>query len=261
MPINGKILAVIPARWSSARFPGKPIADILGKPMIQWVSEQAQKARLIDEVVIATDDKRIYDVVISFGGNAVMTSPHHQSGTDRVAEVVRNLECDIVVNIQGDEPLIPPENIDLVIEPLLARDDLSVSTLMIAIHKSSEMLDPDICKVVVDNAGCALYFTRAPIPYNRDFDYIEETYSDTKIDSKEWILGFKHIGIYAYKKSFLPQFINMKVSKLENSEKLEQLRILENRYLIQLVETKQNSIGVDRPEDIDKVIKAMNGKN
>ena len=242
MPINGKILAVIPARWLSTRFPGKPIADILGKPMVQWVSEQAQKATLVNEVIIATDDKRIYDVVLGFGGNVVMTSPNHQSGTDRVAEVVRNLECDIVVNIQGDEPLIPPENIDLVIEPLLARDDLSVSTLMIAIHKSSEMLDPDICKVIVDNAGCALYFTRAPIPYNR-------------------VLGFKHIGIYAYKKSFLPQFINMKVSKLENSEKLEQLRILENRYLIQLVETKQNSIGVDRPEDIDKVIKAMNGKN
>jgi 3-deoxy-manno-octulosonate cytidylyltransferase (CMP-KDO synthetase) len=261
MPINGKVLAVIPARWSSIRFPGKPIADILGKPMVQWVSEQAQKASLVNEVVIATDDKRIYDAVLGFGGNAVMTSPNHQSGTDRVAEVVSNLECDIVVNIQGDEPLIPPENIDLVIEPLLARDDLSVSTLMIAIRSSSEMLDPDICKVVVDNAGCALYFTRAPIPYKRDFDYIDETCSDTEIDSNQKILGFKHIGIYAYKKSFLPQFLNMKVSKLENAEKLEQLRILENRYLIQLVETKQNSIGVDRPEDIDKVIKAMNGKN
>lgn len=261
MPINGKILAVIPARWLSTRFPGKPIADILGKPMVQWVYEQAQKASLVHEVVIATDDKRIYDVVLGFGGNVVMTSPSHQSGTDRVAEVVKNLECDIVVNIQGDEPLIPPENIDLVIEPLLARNDLSVSTLMIAIHNSSEMLDPDICKVVVDNTGCALYFTRAPIPYKRDFDYIDETCSDTKIDSNKRVLGFKHIGIYAYKKSFLPQFLNMKVSKLENSEKLEQLRILENRYLIQLVETKQNSIGVDRPEDIDKVIKAINCKN
>jgi 3-deoxy-manno-octulosonate cytidylyltransferase (CMP-KDO synthetase) len=260
MPINGKILAVIPARWLSTRFPGKPIADILGKPMVQWVSEQAQKASLVNEVVIATDDKRIYDVVLGFGGNVVMTSPSHQSGTDRVAEVVKYLECDIVVNIQGDEPLIPPENIDLVIEPLLARNDLSVSTLMIAIHNSSEMLDPDICKVVVDNTGCALYFTRAPIPYKRDFDYIDETCSDTKIDSNKRVLGFKHIGIYAYKKSFLPQFSNMKVSKLENSEKLEQLRILENRYLIQLVETKQNSIGVDRPEDIDKVIKAINCK-
>ena len=144
MPTDEKILAVIPARWASTRFPGKPIADILGKPMVQWVSERAQKASLINEVVIATDDKRIYDAVLDFGGQAVMTSPNHQSGTDRVAEVVRNIECDIVVNVQGDEPLIPSENIDLVIKPLLDSGDLSASTLMIAIHSWSEMLDPNI---------------------------------------------------------------------------------------------------------------------
>ena len=126
MPTDEKILAVIPARWASTRFPGKPLADILGKPMIQWVSEQAQKANLINEVVIATDDERIYDAVLDFGGQAVMTSPNHQSGTDRVAEVVSNIECDIVVNVQGDEPLIPSENIDLVIKPLLDSGDLSV---------------------------------------------------------------------------------------------------------------------------------------
>jgi len=138
MPTNQKILAIIPARWASVRFPGKPIADILGKPMVQWVSEQAQKASLVSEVVIATDDKRIYDVVLGFGGKVVMTSPKHQSGTDRVAEVARNIECDIVVNIQGDEPLIPPENIDLVIKPLLDSGKLAVSTLMTAITSSSE---------------------------------------------------------------------------------------------------------------------------
>ena len=140
MPTNEKILAVIPARWASVRFPGKPIADILGKPMVQWVSEQAQKSSLVNEVVIATDDKRIYDVVIGFGGKVVMTSPNHQSGTDRVAEVAKNIECDIVVNIQGDEPLIPPENIDLVIKPLLDSSELAVSTLMTSIQSSSEML-------------------------------------------------------------------------------------------------------------------------
>ena len=258
MPTNGKILAVIPARWASTRFPGKPIADILGKPMVQWVSEQAQKASLITEVVIATDDKRIYDVVLDFGGKAVMTSPSHQSGTDRVAEAVRNLECDIVVNVQGDEPLIPSENIDRVIKPLLDSGELSVSTLMTAIHSRSEMLDPNICKVVVDNVGCALYFTRAPIPYNRDYGCMNKSKIDNEMGANQMILGYKHIGVYAYRKSFLLKFSNMKTSQLENTEKLEQLRILENRYLIQVVETEQNSIGVDHPNDLDKIIKSMN---
>ena len=260
MPTNGKILAVIPARWASTRFPGKPIADILGKPMVQWVSEQAQKANLITEVVIATDDKRIYDVVLDFGGKAVMTSPSHQSGTDRVAEAVRNLECDIVVNVQGDEPLIPSENIDRVIKPLLDSGELSVSTLMTAIHSRSEMLDPNICKVVVDNVGCALYFTRAPIPYNRDYGCMNKSKIDNEMGANQMILGYKHIGVYAYRKSFLLKFSNMKTSQLENTEKLEQLRILENRYLIQVVETEQNSIGVDHPNDLDKIIKSMNGE-
>ena len=260
MPTNGKILAVIPARWASTRFPGKPIADILGKPMVQWVSEQAQKASLITEVVIATDDKRIYDVVLDFGGKAVMTSPSHQSGTDRVAEAVRNIECDIVVNVQGDEPLIPSENIDRVIKPLLDSGELSVSTLMTAIHSRSEMLDPNICKVVVDNVGCALYFTRAPIPYNRDYGCMNKSKIDNEMGANQMILGYKHIGVYAYKKSFLLKFSNMKTSQLENTEKLEQLRILENRYLIQVVETEQNSIGVDHPNDLDKIIKSMNGE-
>ena len=255
MPTDEKILAVIPARWASTRFPGKPLADILGKPMIQWVSEQAQKANLINEVVIATDDERIYDAVLDFGGQAVMTSPNHQSGTDRVAEVVRNIECDIVVNVQGDEPLIPSENIDLVIKPLLDSGDLSVSTLMIAIHSWSEMLDPNICKVVVDNVGRALYFTRAPLPYNRDHGCVDKSKVDNEVGANQMIFGYKHIGVYAYRKSFLLKFSNMKTSRLENTEKLEQLRILENGYSIQVVETKQNSVGVDRPSDIEKIVK------
>jgi 3-deoxy-manno-octulosonate cytidylyltransferase (CMP-KDO synthetase) len=255
MPTDEKILAVIPARWASTRFPGKPLADIFGKPMVQWVSEQAQKANLINEVVIATDDERIYDAVLDFGGQAVMTSPNHQSGTDRVAEVVSNIECDIVVNVQGDEPLIPSENIDLVIKPLLDSGDLSVSTLMIAIHSWSEMLDPNICKVVVDNVGRALYFTRAPLPYNRDHGCMDKSKVDNKVGANQMIFGYKHIGVYAYRKSFLLKFSNMKTSRLENTEKLEQLRILENGYSIQVVETKQNSVGVDRPSDIEKIVK------
>ena len=255
MLTNIKVLAVIPARWASTRFPGKPTANILGKPMVQWVFEQVKKSNLVNDVVVATDDKRIYDVVIGFGGKVVMTSPNHQSGTDRVAEVAKNIECDIVVNIQGDEPLIPPENIDLVIKPLLDSGELAVTTLMTAITSSSELLDPDICKVVVDDSGFALYFTRAPIPYNRDFESVDSSNTDSQRGVNQMVLGHKHIGIYAYKKSFLLQFSNMKTSRLEHVEKLEQLRILENRYSIQVVETKQNSVGVDRPSDIEKIVK------
>lgn len=252
MPTKGKVLAVIPARWASSRFPGKPLANILGKPMVQWVSEQAQKASLVTEVVVATDDQRIFDAVFGFGGKAVMTSPDHQSGTDRSAEVAKYSECDIVVNIQGDEPLIAPENIDLVIKPLLTSPDPPVSTLMIAIRNQNEMLDPNICKVVVDSKGRALYFTRAPVPYDRD-SWPDGVLSikDDGVNSE--VLGYKHIGLYAYTKSFLLQFSNLKSSRLERLEKLEQLRVLENGYSIQVTETEQNSIGVDRPEDIDAV--------
>ena len=253
MPTSRKVIAVIPARWASTRFPGKPIADIHGKPMIQLVSEQAEKANLVNEVIIATDDKRIYDVVLDFGGNAIMTSKNHQSGTDRVAEVAKNMECDIVVNVQGDEPLIPPENIDLVVKPLLESSDLSVSTLMIAIKDWSEWLNPDVCKVVVDNAGYALCFTRAPIPYNRDFANADNLNNKNKVGVDHFAFGYKHIGVYAYKKSFLLEISNMKISRLEEIEKLEQLRILENRYLIKVVETKKNSVGVDRPDDLEKI--------
>jgi len=258
MPTNEKILAVIPARWASTRFPGKPLADINGKPMVQCVLEQVKKASLINEVVVATDDKRVYDVVFKFGGKAVMTSSKHQSGTDRVAEVAKNMECDIVVNVQGDEPLIPSENIDLVIKPLLDSEDLPLSTLMIAIRNLSEMLDPNICKVVVDNNSRALYFTRAPIPYNRDDEYADKLIVDRDVNKTRMILGYKHIGIYAYRKSFLMKFSGMKVTRLENKEKLEQLRILENSYPIHVVETEHNSIGVDQPNDLEKIIRNMN---
>ena len=258
MPTNEKILGVIPARWASSRFPGKPLADINGKPMVQWVSEQVQKASLITEVIVATDDKRIYDVVFEFGGKAVMTSSKHQSGTDRVAEVAKKIECDIVVNVQGDEPLIPSENIDLVIKPLLNSEDLPVTTLMTDIRSRSEMLDPNICKVVVDNNGRALYFTRAPIPYNREDELADKLIANRDVHTTRVILGYKHIGIYAYRKSFLMKFSDMRTSPLENKEKLEQLRILENSYSIQVVETEKNSIGVDHPDDLEKIIKNMN---
>lgn len=256
MPTDKKVLAVIPARWASTRFPGKPIADILGKPMIQWVSEQARKASLVSEVVVATDDQRIYDTVQGFGGKAIITSPDHKSGTDRAAEVAKNFECDIVVNVQGDEPLISPTNIDRVIRPLFTSSDTFVSTLMIAIKNISEIFDPNICKVVVNNKGHALYFTRAPIPYNRD-SWPVNVSSIKDGDSNSEVCGFKHIGIYAYTRSFILQIAKMQISRLEHLEKLEQLRILDNGYTIRVIETDENSICVDRPEDLDIVKNIM----
>ncbi len=251
-----KILAVIPARWASTRFPGKPLALIQGKPMIQWVAEQAEKARLVSEVVVATDDMRIFNAVNKFGGRAIMTSVEHSTGTDRVAEVAETIECGIVVNVQGDEPLIPPENIDLVIRPLLDSSELLVSTLMTPLRDLKEMFNPDICKVVADENGRALYFTRAPVPYNREAwsDGGHETDQNGTTSS---IYGFKHIGLYAYTKSFLLQFSRLKASRLENLEKLEQLRILENGYSIRVTETERNSVGVDRLEDLNTIEQSL----
>ena len=251
-----KILAVIPARWASTRFPGKPLALIHGRPMIQWVAEQVEKARLVSEVVVATDDMRISNAVNKFGGRAIMTSTEHSTGTDRVAEVAETIECGIVVNVQGDEPLIPPENIDLVIRPLLDSSDPPVSTLMTALRDLGEMSNPDICKVVADENGRALYFTRAPVPYNREAwsDGGHETDQNGTTSS---IYGFKHIGLYAYTKSFLLQFSRLKASRLENLEKLEQLRILENGYSIRVTETERNSVGVDRLEDLNTIEQSL----
>ena len=247
-----KILAVIPARWASTRFPGKPLALIHGRPMIQWVAEQVEKAKLVSEVVVATDDMRISNAVNKFGGRAIMTSTEHSTGTDRVAEVAETIECGIVVNVQGDEPLIPPENIDLVIRPLLDSSDPPVSTLMTALRDLGEMSNPDICKVVADENGRALYFTRAPVPYDREA-WPEGGHETDQNGRTSDIYGFKHIGLYAYTKSFLLQFSRLKASRLENLEKLEQLRVLENGYSIRVTETERNSIGVDRFEDLNTI--------
>ena len=247
-----KILAVIPARWASTRFPGKPLALIHGKPMIQWVAEQVEKARLVSEVVVATDDMRIFNAVNKFGGRAIMTSAEHSTGTDRVAEVAEIIECGIVVNVQGDEPLIPPENIDLVIRPLLDSSDPPVSTLMTALRDLKEMSNPDICKVVADGNGRALYFTRASVPYDREA-WPGGRHETDQNGTTSSIYGFKHIGLYAYTKSFLLRFPQLKASRLESLEKLEQLRVLENGYSIRVMETERNSVGVDRLEDLNTI--------
>jgi 3-deoxy-manno-octulosonate cytidylyltransferase (CMP-KDO synthetase) len=249
MSADPKVIAVIPARWASSRFPGKPLALIKGKPMIQWVFEQTSKAKSVSEVIVATDDARILEAVNGFGGNAVMTSPDHESGTDRIAEVARDRNCEIVVNVQGDEPLIPPANIDLVVRPLLEGTSESTVTLRILIKTHDELMDRNITKVVVDKSNSALYFSKAPIPWDRDR-------GETKVDPLKpfW---YKHIGLYAYRKKFLMEFGGLPESGLEKIEMLEQLRILENGFSIKVVETDLDSIGVDCEADLVTIEKRL----
>jgi len=247
MPTEPRVLAVIPARWASSRFPGKPLANIVGVPMIQRVLRQVQKAKCITEVIVATDDSRIFDLVNKSGGIAIMTSAEHQSGTDRVAEVARDKDCDIVVNVQGDEPLIPPQNIEKVVEPLIKDTSVSVTSLRILIQNPNDIFNKNITKVVVDKFDSALYFSKAPIPWDR----VAWSVNVEDISNLSSPLWFKHIGLYAYRKKFLMEYSVLPVSPLEKIEKLEQLRILENGFSIKVVETKLDSTGVDSVADIE----------
>jgi len=240
-----KVVAVIPARWDSTRFPGKPLANILGKPMIQWVFERVKKAPSVADVIVATDDKRVYSTVIDFGGRAEMTRNDHASGSDRIAEVVGGMSCDIVVNIQGDEPLVSPEDIEIVINSILSDSSVQIATLKIKINRLDEFLDPNIVKVVTDKNNFALYFSRSPIPFHRD--------SEPNFEKLNHQPVYKHIGLYAYTRSLLLEFTKWGKSSLEESENLEQLRILEMGIPIRVKETINDSIGVDCPEDIKKV--------
>ena len=261
MPTDPKAVAIIPARWASTRFPGKPLAQIQNKPMIQWVVEQAQKASRISEVIVATDDDRIFDAVTGFGGKAIMTSHGHVTGSDRIAEVASGLNCDIVVNIQGDEPLVPPENIDQVIRCLDKNPKLNVATLMMAVHESDEISDPNVVKVVADQKGRALYFSRSAIPFHRDEwkNGLPEDISKAKEEGMSRV--FKHIGLYAYTRSFLLEFTQMDPTPIEQLEKLEQLRILEHGYPIQVEMTEKISMGVDRVEDLEKIERFLDKQN
>ncbi len=236
------VIGVIPARYGSTRLPAKALVMIHGKPMIQHVYERCLKSKLLDEVLVATDDKRIFEAVMSFGGNAVMTSRKHTSGTDRIGEAAKNINCDIVVNIQGDEPMISPANIDKAILPLI-ESGVNVSTLCKKISSSSEISNPSVVKVVKDKNGMALYFSRCAIPFNRD-------------RSKD-VSYFKHIGLYVYRKEYLSRLVQLKPSKLELAEKLEQLRILESGEKIMVVETNIDSHSVDTPADLRKVRKLI----
>jgi 3-deoxy-manno-octulosonate cytidylyltransferase (CMP-KDO synthetase) len=229
---------IIPARYGATRFPGKPLAQIAGKSMIQRVYEQAQKAKHLEQVIIATDDERIFSASRAFGANVRMTSPDHRSGTERVAEVAEDLESPIIINIQGDEPLLQGQMIDDLIQAL---QDPSVvmATLATEVRELDRIHDKDIVKVVVDKNGDALYFSRSPVPFQPS-DHFQQ-----------------HIGIYGYQKEFLLKFHTLPVSRLEAIEGLEQLRVLENGYKIKIVSTPFTILSVDIPQDIMAVEKLL----
>ena len=242
-----KIFAFIPARYQSTRFPGKPLALIAGKPMIQHVYERALLCPELFDVYVATDDERISECVHGFGGKVVMTKKDHQSGTDRINEAAfkTGLEKhDIVVNIQGDQPLFDPSVIALLIKPLLEDESIPMSTLKWKITDDNHIRNPNHVKVVTDNQGFAIYFSRCPIPYFRN------TGSGTY---------YKHLGFYGYRMEFLTRFTRLSQGKLESAEKLEQLRALEHDFKIKVMETPFNSVEVDVPEDTEIVEKILLG--
>lgn len=243
-------IAIIPARFASSRFPGKPLALINGKSMIMRVYEQALKAELLKDVYVATDDKRVFDHVIQSGAKALMTSVHHSSGTERCLEAYEKLlassHCsseEIILNIQGDEPFIQPEQIDALIK-MFANPDIRIATLMKSISDTDEIANPGCVKVVCNQHGQALYFSRAPIPFNREGSTVEETPKD---------LHYKHIGMYAYRSYALAEICKLPPSRLESIEKLEQLRWLEHGFPIHVEVTEFESIAIDYPDDLLKV--------
>jgi len=222
--------------------------------MIEHVYRRAAAARGVDAVVVATDDERIASAVRGFGGVATMTNAAHRTGTDRIAEVAAGLPCEIVVNLQGDEPLIDPEAIDAVIAPLMRDPMLEMSTVCVAIADRSEYDNPNVVKLVKDRSGRALYFSRSPIPHFRGGPFEGPAKAGPDLDVGAGFSGpFKHIGVYGYRRTFLLKFASLAQTPLERSESLEQLRALEHGYRIQTVETRYDSIGVDTPEDLERV--------
>lgn len=240
-----KVLGIIPARFASTRFPGKPLVEIQGKSMIQRVYEQALKAGSLTKVVVATDDERIANEINSFDGSFVMTAGTHQSGTDRCAEVARHFpDYDIVINIQGDEPFIDPKQIDLLVS-CFERENVQLATLIKKIQTEDELFNNNIPKVVINSRQEAIYFSRHTIPY------IRNTEKDKWLNSQQF---YKHIGIYGYTTLSLQEITKLKPSALEIAESLEQLRWIENGYAIQTRVTDIETIAIDTPEDLEKII-------
>ncbi len=247
MPNSGapNVLAVIPARYASTRFPGKPLTLIAGRPMIQHVVDRVRAAGRVSAIVVATEDDRIMKAAAEFGAQAIMTRSDHRTGTDRVAEVAVHMPADIYVNVQGDEPLIDPVAIDAVIEAMAEDDEIQIATPCSAILAPNDIMDPNIVKVVTDFEGNALYFSRAPIPWVRD--------TGAKVAARHW----KHIGLYAFRRAALLEFPTLPPGELERLEQLEQLRWLENGFRIRVVETQYDAVSVDVPEDVARVEKIL----
>lgn len=247
-----RIIAVIPARHASQRLPAKPLVDLLGKPMIQRVYEQVHRALLPTGIVVATDDERIADVVRGFGGTVMMTSPDIKSGSDRVAAVAREIPGDIFINVQGDEPLIAPAMIDEAVRVIVNDPTASVGTLVRKIDSVDDLVNPAVVKVVMSVGLDALYFSRTPIPFLRDVG-----------DRSQWLTKhtfFKHVGIYVFRKDFLLGYAAMPESGLERAERLEQLRILERGFRIKVGITEHDSVPIDTPEDVQRVVDLLRTK-
>lgn len=240
-----KTVAIIPARFASSRFPGKPLIQIHGKPMIQWVWERVRQCSELDQVWVASDHERILDTVRDFGGRAIATRRDHPSGTDRLAEAAASIglaDRDVVVNVQGDEPQVQEEMITLLVQTLTSEDHAPMATLAVASQSAEDLRDPNVVKVVTDRDGNALYFSRAAIPHRRDPSEVTEPF-------------LKHLGYYAYRKSFLNVFTRLTPGPLEKIEKLEQLRALEHGYPIRVGLSPFETVGIDTPEDLERLLK------
>jgi 3-deoxy-manno-octulosonate cytidylyltransferase (CMP-KDO synthetase) len=249
---NMKIIGVIPSRYGSSRLAGKPLVDLCGQTMIERVYRCSKRSKLLESVIVATDDERIYNEIKRFGGDVEMTSPNHQTGTDRIVEVAQKrgfADEDVVVNIQGDQPLIDAKTIDNLIRPLAEDKSLVMSTMSYRITDPADINNPACVKVITDCNGMAIYFSRLAIPYVRDpqgVDLLQVPY-------------YKHLGLYAYRKKFLVQYSSLKPSHLEKYEKLEQLRALENGYGIKVVESQFDSAEINEPEDVEKLRALIRG--
>lgn len=246
--ISRSAIAVIPARYAATRLPGKPLVPLAGKPMIQRVWERARQAQSVSRVIVATDDERVMKAVAAFGGEARMTRPDHRSGTERIAEIAAQLEAEVFVNAQGDEPLLEPGAVDAAVAALAEDPGVSVATIATPIRSASDIVDPHTVKVVVDFEDNALYFSRAPIPWVRDDEH--------RVHARH----LKHLGLYVFRRSALLEFPTLPQGELERAEQLEQLRWLENGWKIRVAEVPYDSVSVDVPEDVARVERLLQGQ-
>jgi 3-deoxy-manno-octulosonate cytidylyltransferase (CMP-KDO synthetase) len=246
-----KVVAIIPARYGSTRFPGKPLALINGLPMIQQVYNRVIKAETVDRVIVATDDQRIVEVVESFSGEVILTREDHPTGTDRLAEVAEQIDAELIVNVQGDEPLIDPRMIDQAVAPLVKDQSIEMGTLASGIEEIEDFYNPNVVKVVLGHDGIALYFSRAPIPFPRDLtrEMLEKSFTQLGL--------LRHIGLYVYRRDLLLAYPSWPKTPLESLENLEQLRALERGVKLHVAVTECGCHGVDTPEDLERISRMM----